>query len=51
MKHLAKGHKKVKLSQAEWRTLCAWIDCNVPYLDDWRKYSVDPAVRKMAKKH
>ncbi len=48
---LAKGHQKVKLSQAEWRTLCAWIDCNVPYLDDWRKYSVDPAVRKMAKKH
>ncbi len=50
MKHLSKGHKKVKLSQAEWRTLCAWIDCNVPYLDDWRKYSVDPEVRKMAKK-
>jgi len=51
MKSLAKGkgHEKVKLSPAEWRTLCAWIDCNVPYLDDWRKYSVDPNVRKTAK--
>ena len=50
MKHLGKGHKKIKLSQAEWRTLCAWIDCNLPYLDDWRKYSVDPEVRRAAKK-
>ena len=57
---LAKGHpsssgdsaatgRKVKLSPTEWRILCTWIDCNVPYLDDWRKYSVDPAVRKAAK--
>jgi len=45
----AKHHKKVKLTPAQWRTLCTWIDCNLPYLDDWRKYSVDPKVRKMAK--
>ena len=46
---LAKGHEKVSLSPTEWRILCTWIDCNLPYLDDWRKYSVDPAVRKAAK--
>ncbi len=46
---LAKGHEKVKLTDTQWRILCAWIDCNLPYLDDWRKYSVDPAVRKAAK--
>jgi hypothetical protein len=51
MQHLAQGHNKVKLSQAEWRILCAWIDCNLPYLDDWRKYSVDADVRKQAKNH
>jgi len=45
----AKHHKTVKLTPAQWRTLCTWIDCNLPYLDDWRKYSVDPKVRKMAK--
>jgi hypothetical protein len=33
---LAKGHKGVQLSEAEWRALCAWIDCNAPYLDDFR---------------
>ena len=49
MELLAKGHEKVKLSEAEWRVLCTWIDCNLPYLDDWRKYSVDPQVRKKAK--
>ena len=51
MKHLGAGHKEVKLSQTEWRTLCAWIDCNLPYLDDWRKYAVDPEIRKLAKMH
>ena len=25
---LEKGHAKVKLSEAEWDTLCAWIDIN-----------------------
>lgn len=49
MKHLAGGHSKVELSEAEWRILCAWIDCNLPYLDDWKKYSVDPEIRKQAK--
>ena len=44
-----KDHKDVKLTPAQWRILCTWVDCNVPYLDDWRKYSVDPEVRKMAK--
>jgi len=41
----ADGHYEVKLSQSEWRVLCAWIDCNVPYLDDYRKFSVDPKIR------
>ena len=45
VKLLAKGHKDVKLSPADWRTLTAWIDCNVPYLDDYRKFAVDPAIR------
>ena len=45
----ARRHKTVKLTPAQWRTLCTWIDCNLPYLDDWRKYSVDPEVRKKAK--
>ena len=31
---------------AERRTLHAWIDCNVPYLDDFRKFAVDPEIRK-----
>jgi hypothetical protein len=37
MQHLAKGHNDVKLSEAEWRVLCAWIDCNAPALDDFEK--------------
>ena len=45
----AKHHKNVKLTPAEKRILYTWIDCNVPYLDDWRKYSVDPKVRRVAK--
>jgi len=45
----AKHHKNVKLTDAERRILWTWIDCNVPYLDDWRRYSVDPKVRKLAK--
>ena len=40
MQHLAKGHNGVKLSQAEWRLLCAWIDCNAPYLDEFDKVAV-----------
>ena len=44
-----KHHKNVKLTTAEKRILYTWIDCNVPYLDDWEKYSVDPEVRKLAK--
>lgn len=46
MKLLADGHEEVDLNRAEWRTLTAWIDCNVPYLDDYRKFAVDPKVRK-----
>ena len=46
MKLLAEGHKDVRLSRAEWRALCAWIDCNVPYLDDYRKFAVDPEIRQ-----
>jgi hypothetical protein len=46
MKLLADGHKDAQLSEAEWRVLCAWIDCNVPYLDDYRKFAVDPEIRR-----
>ncbi len=45
MQLLSKGHKDVKLSPAEWRLLTAWIDSNVPYLDDYRKFAVDPEIR------
>ena len=40
MKHLAKGHNGVTLAPAEWRTLCAWIDCNAPYLDEFDKVKI-----------
>jgi hypothetical protein len=46
VKLLADGHKNVQFSEAEWRALCAWIDCNVPYLDDYRKFAVDPEIRR-----
>jgi hypothetical protein len=46
VKLLADDHKDVQLSKAEWRALCAWIDCNVPYLDDYRKFAVDPRIRR-----
>jgi len=45
MQLLSKGHKDVNLSPAEWRLLTAWIDGNVPYLDDYRKFAVDPEIR------
>ncbi|MBT3376401.1 MAG: hypothetical protein HN742_10630 [Lentisphaerae bacterium] len=32
MELLAKGHQKIKLAAAEWHALCAWIDCNTPFL-------------------
>ena len=41
-------HQEVRLSEAEWRTLYAWIDCNIPYLDDYRKFAVDPKIREAA---
>ncbi len=40
MHTLAKGHYEAKLTPAEWRTLCAWIDCNAPYLDDYGMVAV-----------
>ena len=49
VKLLADGHENVQLSEAEWRALCAWIDCNVPYLDDYRKFAVDPEIRRASK--
>jgi len=30
MRLLAQGHGGVRLDPAEWRVLCAWIDCNAP---------------------
>lgn len=32
---LAKGHGGVRLDPAEWRILCAWIDCNAPGFGDY----------------
>jgi hypothetical protein len=40
MQALAKGHHGVALAPAEWQTLCAWIDCNAPYLDDYQAVAV-----------
>ncbi len=48
VKLLDDGHENVQLSEAEWRALCTWIDCNVPYLDDYRKFAVDPEIRLAA---
>ena len=35
MAALKKGHYDVKLDEAEWRALAAWIDCNAPYYGGW----------------
>ena len=40
MHTLAKGHHGVKLAAVDWRILCAWIDCNAPFLDDFRAVAV-----------
>jgi hypothetical protein len=42
---LAKGHYGVVLDGDQWQTLTAWIDCNAPYLDDFRKLAAEPAER------
>jgi len=31
VKHLKKGHRKVKLARGEWIKLVTWIDCGAPY--------------------
>jgi hypothetical protein len=35
MQVLKKGHNKVALDIAEWRSLAAWIDCNAPFYGGW----------------
>jgi hypothetical protein len=45
MDRLAAGHQHVKLSPVEWQALCAWIDCNAPYLDDYRAVAAEPRLR------
>jgi len=35
MELLAKGHYGVQLDTADWRRLCAWIDCNAPGIGDY----------------
>ncbi len=37
---LLKGHNEVKLTQAEWRLFCAWIDCNAPAIGDYEVAAV-----------
>jgi len=32
---LLSGHHDVELSSADWRLLCAWIDCNAPGIGDY----------------
>lgn len=43
MSLLAKGHYQVALSEAEWRLLCAWIDCNAPGIGDYEVADVATA--------
>jgi hypothetical protein len=45
---LAKGHYNARLGPDEWQALTAWIDCNAPYLDDFRQLAADPALRTAA---
>ncbi|MBF0198905.1 MAG: hypothetical protein HQL32_14405 [Planctomycetes bacterium] len=35
IKHLRKGHKKVKISEDELAIISAWIDLNVPFIGDY----------------
>ena len=35
MQMLKKGHKDIKLSDADWQALAAWIDCNAPYFGSY----------------
>jgi hypothetical protein len=35
MPMLKKGHHEVKLPEADWQALAAWIDCNAPYFGSY----------------
>ncbi len=37
---LLAGHHGVKLDDASWQCLAAWIDCNAPYIDDYAVVAV-----------
>lgn len=50
MKHLKDRHKNMQLPESDWRVLCAWIDCNLPYLNDWRRFAADPELRLQVEK-
>jgi hypothetical protein len=43
MTALAKGHYDVNLGRDEWRLLCAWVDCNAPYVGDYTIVAVETA--------
>ena len=45
---LEKGHKNVKLTDEEMRTLHLWVDLNVPYHGTWREVRDDPGTREFA---
>ena len=40
--HLEKGHNDVRLSEGQWRRLCAWIDCNAPAIGDYAVATARP---------
>ena len=53
MAHLEKGHNDVRLSEGQWRRLCAWIDCNAPAIGDYTVATARPfeeVVRETAEK-
>jgi len=35
-------HKNLELTTDEWRTFAAWIDCNAPYIGDWKRICIKP---------
>jgi hypothetical protein len=40
LRKLRKGHHKVKLSEAEFNTISAWIDLNVPYVGEYDEMNI-----------
>ncbi|MFV2068108.1 MAG: hypothetical protein ACC645_14130 [Pirellulales bacterium] len=43
---LDKGHYQVELGRGEWQLLCAWIDCNAPYIGDYGVVAIETAANE-----